>query len=126
MCFILHPFAEDRMAEQSRPSPEELARQARQHLASLKAAGVEWLPAAPVRVEEPAPAVPARPATEPAPVESAPAPVSLFADLAAPAPGPATAAQTTALTPEQRRYELEMVAEKVASCRRCASLASTR
>ena len=28
-------------------SPDELARQARQHLASLRAAGVEWLPTAP-------------------------------------------------------------------------------
>ncbi len=35
------------MSDTQRPSMEEMARQAKQHLASLRAAGVEWLPAPP-------------------------------------------------------------------------------
>lgn len=35
------------MAEESRPLDADLARLVRQHLDSLRGAGVEWLPAAP-------------------------------------------------------------------------------
>src|SRR5207248_3231542 len=61
----------ERMSETPRPTVEELARQARQHLESLRAAGVEWLPNAPLQVAV---------AASPPPVASvAPAP-SLFAE----------------------------------------------
>src|SRR5262245_59125420 len=35
------------MSQPPDPTPEEMARQARQHLDSLRRAGVEWLPTAP-------------------------------------------------------------------------------
>jgi DNA polymerase len=95
------------------PSPEDLARHARQHLESLKAAGVEWLPTAPppARRRKPAAAAPAGAA----PAE----PASLFAEQPA---APAEAA----LSPEQRRHELTVLAERVSTCPRCAELVSTR
>jgi DNA polymerase len=44
------------MADPSQPPPEELAHQARQHLQSLQAAGVDWLPfAEPPAISDPAP-----------------------------------------------------------------------
>jgi uracil-DNA glycosylase len=101
---------EDAMTERRRPTPEDVNRQVRQHLDSLRAAGVEWLPAT-----GPAPAVPAAAAPPPEPAMSAP---SLF-DQAPEAP-PAAAPV------EQRRRELEVLAERVAGCTRCAELAATR
>src|SRR5438132_10029585 len=97
------------MSETPRPTAEDLARQARQHLESLRATGVEWLPNTPLQVAVPAsppPVTPAAPAT------------SLFAAEAA--------AAAPALPVEQRRQALEMLAVKVAGCTRCAELASTR
>src|SRR5689334_6606431 len=93
------PWRKPPMADPT-PSPEDLARHARQHLESLKAAGVEWLPTAPppARRRKPAAAAPA----EAAPAETA----SLFAEQPA---APAEAA----LSPEQRRHELTVLAERV-------------
>src|SRR5436305_1748700 len=130
------------MAEESQPAPEDLERQVRHHLASLRAAGVEWLPvasrtaaplAAPSRVAQPA--TPLTPSPAPPPTVPPRAPASLFADLdqpkTPPQPTPGTSAMTPpqeppTLTPEQRRHELQLVAEKVSGCTRCAELASTR
>ena len=81
----------------SPPNADELARQARLHLASLRAAGVEWLPNGPASVSAPPP--------------------SLFTEAATPAPAPAL---------EDHRRELTVLAGKVAACTRCAALASTR
>jgi uracil-DNA glycosylase family 4 len=84
-----------------------LARQARQHLESLKASGVEWLPlgAPPVRL---APA--AKPQAAAASLfESAPA---------VPVESP--------VNPDQRRHELKLLAERVSTCTRCPELVSTR
>jgi DNA polymerase len=98
-------------------SPDELARQARQHLDSLRAAGVEWLP------NEPLPAVVAAP---PAPATSLPvlndAPVVQRPLLGLEEAPPARAA----LTPEQRREALAALARRVSQCTRCPALASTR
>jgi uracil-DNA glycosylase family 4 len=77
-------------------SPERLARILRQHLASLESAGVEWLP---------------RPTRAPS--------LSL---RFAPAPESPTPADSLA----DRRRELQVLAEKVSACTRCAGLASTR
>lgn len=92
------------MADEFDLSPDEVARQVRQHLASLQAAGVEWLPNAPPRA--------AIPAVEPTP--------SLFEsqDKIVSAGGPTSA--------EQRRQALTVLAEKVATCTRCPELVATR
>lgn len=91
--------------------PEELARQALQHLKSLQAAGVDWLPFA----------APPAAAAAPAPTESAgeAGPVVLGGDLFAPAPA-------ADAPPEQRRLELDVLREKVAGCTRCKELAVSR
>src|SRR5262249_42936427 len=84
---------------------------ARQHLASLKAAGVEWLP------------------TAPAPAESS------SSDHASADPEPAAAplqvslplqGESGDLTVEERRQALAQLAQQVAGCRRCPQLAATR
>jgi DNA polymerase len=107
------------MTEEQPLSPEQLARQARQHLDSLRAAGVEWLPSAP----PPAAIITAAPAPLAAslPVVSEPPPVQrglLGLDEAPGAGG--------ALTLEQRKEALAALARRVAQCTRCAALASTR
>jgi DNA polymerase len=104
------------VSDAPRPSPEELARLGRQHLDSLRAAGVDWLPAAPARPAEAA-------ATSPDPGRAAGAPLSLFANLDNPATGDPSAAGPPA---EQRRQELVVLAKRVAACVRCAELAATR
>jgi DNA polymerase len=96
------------MSDPVPPTPEELARQARQHLESLRAAGVEWLPAA-----HTAP-LPARPAQAAAAV-TAP---TLFAAVEPAAEGEPS--------PEQRRQALELLAEQVSTCSRCSELFCTR
>ncbi|MBY0524391.1 MAG: uracil-DNA glycosylase [Gemmataceae bacterium] len=91
------------MADSSDAEP--LSRQIRQHLASLKAAGVEWAPASAT--------VPIKPA-EPAPSAG---PSSLFAEESLP---------RNTLDLDQRRQELTVLAQRVAGCMRCTELASTR
>jgi DNA polymerase len=112
------------MADDSPLPPDELARQVRQRLDSLRAAGVEWLPNSEFPVVVPAPlAVPA-PVTVSQPVSvAAPVIVSRQATLFDAAPEADGAA---VLTMEQRRHELRLLAERVAGCTRCAGLAATR
>ena len=88
---------------------EELTRQTRQHLESLRAAGVEWLPAA-----HTAPLPTPLPRTAPALVTKP----TLFPVVTPPADGPATL--------EQRRQALELLAEQVSTCSRCSELFCTR
>ena len=89
----------------------ELARQARQHLESLRAAGVEWLPLA---------AIPAAPAA----VESAaPAPVIQSSQAGGMF---AFEEEKPVRALEERRHALKILTEEVARCTRCAELASTR
>lgn len=80
-------------------------RLAQQHLQSLKAAGVNWLPTAPLSV----------PAT---PVPEAAAP-GLFSDEPA-------APSSSAPALDERRQQLRVLSEEVARCQRCPELASTR
>ncbi len=93
------------MAEPSKQAPEDMRRQLRQHLDSLRTAGVHWLPAQPTGPAEPTPAT-----------EGAVQP-SLFA--AANEPPPADGV-------EQRRRELTVLAERVSGCQRCAELVVSR
>jgi DNA polymerase len=81
----------------------ELERQARQYLESLRSAGVQWLPAPrPVAQQETAPSA------------------SLFEDA------PVAAAEGPELSLEQRRVELEVLADKITGCTRCPELLATR
>jgi DNA polymerase len=103
------------VAEGSRLSPEELTRQVRQHLESLRTAGVEWLP---TRGPAPAPAPSAAP-ERPAPSRPEPAPARPTLTLFDPPP-PAEPSL------DQRRQELALLAQRVAGCTRCKELAATR
>lgn len=98
------------MPEQPPDTAADLARHLRQHLDSLRAAGVELLPKAPP--------------PEARPVEPDP---SLQTSLFAAAPLPAAAAQAPEEgEAEQRRQELTALAQRVSKCTRCPELASTR
>ncbi len=106
------------MSDPISPTPEELARQARQHLESLQAAGVDWLPAPHTAPFPPPPAVTSPPVLEI--VTSA----SLFSESTDPAAGGEQARQELSL--EHRRHALELLAEQVSTCSRCPQLMSTR
>jgi DNA polymerase len=103
--------------------PDALARQARQHLENLRAAGVEWVPMPKKRAPRPSPdadnpaGVPPDLAAAAAISPETPA-ADLFGDVAQ-----SPAAQET---PERRRHELKILRDKVAGCTRCPELASTR
>jgi uracil-DNA glycosylase len=101
------------MPDPSYGNPKDLARQARQHLESLRAAGVEWLPNAPA-VQVVAESLPPS-----SPVQAG----SLFGD----SEESVTAAESgAALGLEQRRLELQVLSREVAACTRCPELVSTR
>ena len=90
----------------------QLARLVCQHADSLRAAGIEWVPA----INGP----PMGPdSTTPSPETSQATDASLFTDLTEPANGPV-------MSVEQRRHALEVLTETVAGCSRCADLASSR
>src|SRR5262245_62483835 len=92
------------MSESARPSRRQIARQAKQHLESLRAGGVEWFP-------------------RPAPSSS------LFADFTAPEEAPAAALELSpagGMSLEERRQALHVLAEQVSTCTRCPQLAATR
>jgi DNA polymerase len=100
------------MSSPGRPSYEELVRQAQQHIESLRAAGVEWIPrptASAMALNGPA-ASEATTASE-AIMESG----SLFEER-----------NDEFGSPEQRRLELTVLAGRVAGCTRCTELAATR
>lgn len=94
------------MADANPPDAEQLARQARQHLQTLQNAGVEFV----ARRELP-PVVP----------QSLP----LFEEETTPAAA-GLPTETKELTVEQRRQSLELLAEQVSTCPRCAELMATR
>jgi DNA polymerase len=95
------------MSDLPNPTAAQLARLARQHADSLRAAGVEWIPAA-------------------APTASP----SLFADrgdsLPTTAPPQEARACGPALGEDERRHSLQVLAETLTTCARCAELACTR
>jgi DNA polymerase len=96
-------------------SPDDLRRQARQCLESLRAAGVEWLPlAAPPSVSM-ALADPNREPMKPAAIQ-APHAEGLFA----------AAVERPALDPQERRQSLHLLKEEVTRCTRCPELAAKR
>jgi DNA polymerase len=103
------------MAEPSWLSSEELAEQLRKHLDSLQRAGVEWIPNGPLPLPVPAAA---KPKVESEPVYQS----SLFSEVS----HPTSPSSGEGDTPEQRRHELTLLAERVAACTRCAGLAATR
>jgi uracil-DNA glycosylase len=93
------------MSEPSRPDPQKLARLARQHLDSLRSAGVEWAPGHPASTPQP----------------------DLFGLSGEGEARPAQAAPAD--PPEQleaRRQALRVLAERVSACTRCSQLAATR
>jgi DNA polymerase len=90
-------------------TPTELAQLARQHVDSLKAAGIRWLPAAQFAVHADNPIEPTISATIGA-VQS------LFDNRESNAP----------LDPAERQTALEVLRQRVSKCVRCAQLASSR
>src|SRR5205085_359049 len=95
---------------------EELSRMAQQYLESLRAAGVEWLPSAPLPpMPPPAVSAEARPEQVQAP---------FFEGLSATTVEPES--QGAGRTLEERRQALRMLAVTVAGCPRCPELVATR
>src|SRR5712692_1151601 len=113
MSFTRYPRRGTFMADAPNPIASELARHAKQHLESLRSAGVDWLPRAT--------AGPSRPQTPGSPP-------CLFGDPAEQglAAGQEEMGQLAAMNPEQRRQALEVLAGCVAACTRCAELVSSR
>jgi uracil-DNA glycosylase len=114
------------MAEPEFLSWDELRNLARAHLESLRAAGVEWLPAAPPVSHSPTRAR--------SPVEATPRP-GIVANTMAQKPTPAAdnlfvkedpVSPRLELPVEERRQKLTVLATEVKSCMRCPELASTR
>lgn len=104
------------MTENSRPSLAELTRQVKQHLDSLQAAGVEWLPYAPLLAG----------ATAPGTAESPQPPISEQAGRAVEVCGEPTTTMHERPAIAERRRALEVLAETVSKCTRCAALVATR
>lgn len=115
------------MATHPLPESDDLRRQVRQHLESLRLAGIEWLPAAgtPLAAEasgadeamaepdgESADAVPSAPA----------APGGLFDEAQAAGAVPSR----PAVPVEERRRSLEVLAQEVSGCTRCPELVRSR
>jgi DNA polymerase len=107
------------MQDPSRLRKEELARQARQHLDSLRSAGVEWLPYA----HAPEMKLMVEPSLQADVVASEDR--TLFPE-AANTPNPAQAIQGSDQSFDERRKALDVLAETVSTCTRCPSLAATR
>ena len=105
------------MSDKPPETPDDLIRQLTQHIDSLRAAGLEWVPTAPLPEVQPSPSLPAASPLPMAPVDASPVQVSLFVASSADAPA--------ADDPEQRRRELALLAQRVAGCMRCPQLAST-
>jgi uracil-DNA glycosylase len=102
------------MSELPRVEPSQLTRFARQHVDSLRAAGVEWIPA--VSTEQ-----------NPDGVEAPQSTASLFGDVADPtAKATQSQEEVGSLSVDERRHALKVLAEAVSPCTRCAELASTR
>jgi uracil-DNA glycosylase len=96
------------MSENTEAGPHEPERHLRRHLESLRAAGIEWLPAG-------------QPPPRAAGSEHANRPANLFEERAE-----AEASPESVLPAEERRRELAILAERVSGCTRCAELARTR
>lgn len=109
------------MPEPAPLSAEELHRQIRNHLESLRAAGVEWLPMG-------QPLVPRRIALSvetPRETQAGPRPVALGNAAPASLQNP-TLLVHDEIPADQRRQALQVLGQEVAKCSQCAGLASTR
>jgi DNA polymerase len=109
------------MAESSGPSKEKLQRQLRQHLASLRAAGVEWLPKASAKIEDRESRIGQEQASSRSSLLDPP---SSIVDSRSSLLDPPSSIPS--LTLEQRRQELQLLTEKVCQCTRCPELVATR
>lgn len=89
------------------PPDAETLRRARQSLDSLRSAGIEWVP----RVALPTPI-----AKETMPKPQAVTPAENLFDVG----------DQPAVTPEQRRQALSLLADTISKCMRCSELCSTR
>jgi uracil-DNA glycosylase len=108
------------MSEPARTNPEEIKRQLRQHLDSLRAAGIQWLPAQ-FNSADP------NPAPESAHVDSPPSSASLAAPTSLKSPELfEPGAVATSLSVEERAQQLRSLADCVSQCTRCPHLAATR
>jgi uracil-DNA glycosylase len=110
------------MDDAQTPSRETAARQARQHLQSLQAAGVEWLPSTPLPANDSLPekgASPLQPATASRDPHVSTSSISANTVL----PFEPT---VPSLNEAERRQALEVLASTVSNCSRCAELAATR
>jgi DNA polymerase len=109
------------MSDKPPPEPEDLARHLGQHIDSLRAAGIDWVPTAPLPASAPSSAattVAASLAAAPTAATDAAVQTSLFATAPAGEPPAADAGH--------RRHELTVLAQRVSTCTRCPQLASTR
>src|SRR5712691_10269176 len=129
------------MSDPSSWTKEQLARQARQHLESLKGAGVEWLPmgampAAPAAWGQTGDKANAKPeaiqqgaaSAKPQAIKEHAASAkpqaitsgkNLFADVSGPEPVVESKSQLSGMPLEQRRRELTMLTEKISTCTLC-------
>jgi DNA polymerase len=106
------------MANEKPDPPIDPAQQVRQHLDSLRAAGVEWAPVAPPFAPTPAPAAPP---AERRQLESPGSVVQTGLFGTVPVAVPSENGDE-----ENRRRELTVLAEQVSGCQRCSELWSTR
>jgi DNA polymerase len=109
------------MSDNSPLDRAALARQVRQHLDSMKAAGLEYLPAGRPQVLQTASPVTIREASAPEPERPAPAPLAMSSSSCTSACN-----RTDEQTIEQRRQALQVLTEQVTACTRCAELVSNR
>ncbi len=120
------------MSDLPQRSAAEMARQARQHLDSLKAAGVDWLPAAPApQIESLSVGIAGAPTSRSSPartagVSDAPPESAELPETYGTRGTLWASAEETTLTVEQRRQSLKVLAERVSACTRCADLAAGR
>jgi DNA polymerase len=99
------------MAANSERTTANLIRNARQHIESLKAAGLQWLPAAP----------PPRPSEQESRDSRSESSFDAQASLFETSPSTETPAD-----PNLRRKSLEVLAKEVSQCTRCAELVANR
>jgi len=105
---------------------DELRRIGTAHLESLRQAGIDWLPAPSAAARQQKPAAPSSPPKAKSGVAAAPKTVEPPRVIAAvPAPVSPMVSLSSA-TLDQRRLQLQTIAQEVAKCVKCAELASTR